>query len=79
MIYTILTPPIRQGFAVAGEHLHFISHDFKVGGHVLELFASGVEMGMATASNIHVELPTSDDFNAANLVSDDAGIKKVEG
>ncbi|CAG8979787.1 hypothetical protein HYALB_00011595 [Hymenoscyphus albidus] len=73
------SPKSWQGFAVAGEHLHFISDDRKAGGHVLEVEAESVEMGMATAANIHVELPTSDDFNEADLVMDDDGIKKVEG
>lgn len=73
------SPKSWQGFSVAGEHLHFISKDRKAGGHVLEIEASDVSMSMATASNIHVELPTSDDFNAATLVSNDEGIKKVEG
>ena len=36
-------------------------------------------MQMAVASNVHVELPTTDDFNAAKLVTDDAGVKDVEG
>ncbi|KAG9228451.1 alpha-acetolactate decarboxylase [Amylocarpus encephaloides] len=73
------SPRSWQGFTVAGEHLHFLSVDHNAGGHVLELVASGVSMGMATASNVHIELPTSDDFNNAKLISDDAGIKKVEG
>ena len=51
----------------------------KAGGHVLEVTADQVEMKMAVASNVHIELPTSDDFNAAKLVTDDAGVKKVEG
>ncbi|KAK3050024.1 hypothetical protein LTR09_008679 [Extremus antarcticus] len=73
------TPKNWQGFGVAGEHLHFITHDRTAGGHVLELTAEKVEMQMAVASNVHVELPTSDDFNAAKLVTDDAGVKEVEG
>ena len=73
------TPKNWQGFGVAGEHLHFITLDRKAGGHVLEVTAQGVEMQMAVASNVHVELPTSDDFNAAKLVTDDAGVKEVEG
>jgi hypothetical protein len=28
---------------------------------------------------VHIELPTSDDFNEANLVTDDEGVKAVEG
>ncbi|KAF1823887.1 alpha-acetolactate decarboxylase [Dissoconium aciculare CBS 342.82] len=73
------TPKNWQGFGVAGEHLHFIQDDRAAGGHVLELRASQVEIQMAVASNVHVELPTSDDFNAATLVTDDEGVKSVEG
>ena len=73
------TPKNWQGFGVAGEHLHFITNDRKAGGHVLEMKADKVEMQMAVVSNVHVELPTSDDFNAAKLVTDDAGVKEVEG
>ena len=73
------TPKNWQGFGVAGEHLHFITDDRKAGGHVLEMKETKVEMQMAVASNVHVELPTSDDFNAAKLVTDDAGVKEVEG
>ncbi|KXT01498.1 hypothetical protein AC578_4539 [Pseudocercospora eumusae] len=73
------TPKNWQGFGVAGEHLHFISEDRSQGGHVLEVRAKEVEMKMAVASNVHIELPTSDDFNAASLVTDDEGVKKVEG
>ncbi|KAK3067949.1 hypothetical protein LTR53_014848 [Teratosphaeriaceae sp. CCFEE 6253] len=73
------TPKNWQGFGVAGEHLHFIDGERKAGGHVLEVRAEGVEMQMAVASNVHVELPTSEDFNTASLVTDDAGVQKVEG
>lgn len=73
------TPKNWQGFGVAGEHLHFVTHDRTAGGHVLEMTAEKVEMQMAVASNVHVELPASDDFNAAKLVTDDAGVKEVEG
>ncbi|KAF8858826.1 alpha-acetolactate decarboxylase [Acephala macrosclerotiorum] len=73
------SPKSWQGFSVAGEHLHFIAKDRSAGGHVLEISAENVEMAMATASNIHIELPTSDDFNDAKLTVDDEGIKKVEG
>lgn len=73
------SPENWQGFAVAGEHLHFIDRERKVGGHVLELSATEVQMQMAIVANVHVELPTSEDFNEAELVSDDAGIKEAEG
>ena len=73
------TPKNWQGFGVAGEHLHFIQQDRKAGGHVLEVSAEQVEVQMAVAANVHVELPTTDDFNAAHLVTDDEGVKEVEG
>ena len=73
------TPKNWQGFGVAGEHLHFINKDRTAGGHVLEVTGQEVEMQMAIASNVHIELPTSDDFNTAKLVTDDAGVKEVEG
>ncbi|KAF2773227.1 alpha-acetolactate decarboxylase [Teratosphaeria nubilosa] len=73
------TPKNWQGFGVAGEHLHFLEAERKAGGHVLEVRAEQVEMQMAVASNVHVELPTTEDFNAAKLVTDDAGVKEVEG
>jgi alpha-acetolactate decarboxylase len=73
------SPKAFQGLAVAGEHLHFISEDRKMGGHVLEISGDNLKMGMARVKDVHIELPTGKDFNEATLVSDDAGIKKVEG
>ena len=73
------SPKNWSGFAVAGEHLHFIDHKRSVGGHVLEVESTEVSIGMAVASNVHIELPTSEDFNSANLKTDDAGIKEAEG
>lgn len=78
-IIGLRTPKNWQGFGVAGEHLHFMQSDRKAGGHVLEVRAKEVEMQMAVASNVHVVLPTTEDFNAASLVTDDAGVKKAEG
>lgn len=73
------SPALWQGLSVAGEHLHFIDKERKVGGHVLEISADEVVMQIAVVSNIHIELPTSSDFNSASLELDDEGIKKVEG
>jgi hypothetical protein len=46
---------------------------------VLEIKAGKVSMQMAVAANVHIELPTTDDFNEAKLVTDDEGVKAVEG
>ena len=73
------TPKNWQGFGVAGEHMHFIKDDRTAGGHILELQADAAEVQMAVVSHVHVQLPTSDDFNSAKLVTDDAGVKQVEG
>ncbi|TKA83553.1 hypothetical protein B0A55_00527 [Friedmanniomyces simplex] len=73
------TPRNWQGFGVAGEHLHFINAGRTAGGHVLEVEAEEVEMQMAVARHVHVELPSSEDFNEATLTTDDEGVKKVEG
>jgi len=73
------SPVSWQGFAVAGEHLHFIDKERSKGGHVLELVSEEVKMGMAVVKNVHVELPGTEDFNEATLTSDDAKIKEAEG
>lgn len=78
-IIGIRTPTNWQGFGVAGEHLHFVNDERSAGGHVLEVKAGEVSMQMAVASNVHIELPTTEDFNEAKLVTDDAGVKAVEG
>lgn len=73
-------PSAWQGFMVAGEHMHFIDKKREVGGHVLELESDGeVLFGAAVANNVHIELPTSEKFNAAKMTTEDAGIKKIEG
>ncbi|KAJ9658903.1 hypothetical protein H2198_003473 [Neophaeococcomyces mojaviensis] len=74
------TPAAWQGFMVAGEHMHFIDQERKVGGHVLELVSEGeVSFGVAVVNNLHIELPTSEKFNAAKMVTDDKGVKGIEG
>lgn len=73
-------PATWQGFMVAGEHMHFIDEERKAGGHVLELKSEGtVKIGVAVINNVHIELPKSRSFNAANMKTDDSGVKGVEG
>lgn len=73
------SPKSWQGFSVAGQHLHFLSKDRSKGGHVLEITAKQVKLGLAVCSNVHVELPTSDEYNKATLKLDDASIRQAEG
>lgn len=73
------SPEIWQGFFVAGDHMHFLSDDEMVGGHILELRDAEGKIGIATSSNVHIELPSSQKFNEAKLSVDSTGIKAVEG
>lgn len=74
------SPSAWQGFSVAGNHMHFIDRERKVGGHVLELESTErVHVGVATVKDVHIELPTSEKFNNAKMATDDAGLKEVEG
>jgi len=74
------SPKAWQGFSVAGEHMHFIDSDRKFGGHLLELETTEeVAFGIATVNNVHIELPTSEKFNKAEMATDDVGLKSVEG
>ena len=79
-IVGFLAPASWQGFFVAGEHMHFVDDGRKLGGHVLELNTDGeVTVGIATVNNVHIELPTNDQFNNAKMTTDDSGLKGVEG
>jgi alpha-acetolactate decarboxylase len=74
------SPSVWQGFSVAGEHMHFIDEDRKVGGHILEVESvEEVNVGVATIKDVHIELPTSEKFNDAKMATDDVGLKAVEG
>ncbi|OZJ03682.1 hypothetical protein BZG36_03535 [Bifiguratus adelaidae] len=73
------TPASWQGISVAGHHLHFISNDRTKGGHVLAVEAAMAKISGAIMTNVHIELPMSQDFNDADLRSDDAAIRKMEG
>ncbi|KAK5061540.1 hypothetical protein LTR84_008084 [Exophiala bonariae] len=73
------SPEIWQGFFVAGEHMHFLSADKTVGGHILELGDAKGTIGVATSTNVHIELPSSQKFNETKLALDNTGIRAVEG
>ncbi|GAB7365192.1 hypothetical protein MBLNU230_g6278t1 [Neophaeotheca triangularis] len=74
------TPANWQGFGVAGEHLHFVDDGRSRGGHVLGVRGDGeVRVQMAVVADVHVSLPRTGEFNRARLVTDDEGVKEVEG
>lgn len=64
-------PWIYQGITVAGLHLHFISADRTVGGHVLEADFGPGSLRMTAFADFHLRVPTDDRFLAAELSHDD--------
>lgn len=52
---------------VAGFHLHFISDDKKVGGHVMEFIGTNFQVGIDKINSYNFLLPESTDFDTVNL------------
>ncbi|MGI9822863.1 acetolactate decarboxylase [Agromyces sp. Marseille-Q5079] len=74
------TPAIYQGIAVAGLHLHFLSEDRSVGGHVLDLAVDHGDLRVAPYARFELRLPTDDLFLRTELThADDHRIVAVEG
>ena len=74
------TPAIYQGIAVAGLHLHFLSEDRSVGGHVLDLAVERGELRVAPYARFELLLPTDDLFLRTELThTEDHRIVAVEG
>jgi acetolactate decarboxylase len=64
-------PRIYQGITVAGLHLHFISADRTVGGHVLRADLGPGVLRMTAFADFHLRVPTDDRFLATELSHDD--------
>jgi acetolactate decarboxylase len=74
------TPAIYQGIAVAGLHLHFLSEDRSIGGHVLDLAAHSGDLHVAAFARFDLHLPTDDLFLRTELThAEDHRIVAVEG
>jgi acetolactate decarboxylase len=72
-------PAFVKGINVPGWHLHFISDDRKVGGHVLAFSAQDITVMIDETPGLSLYLPTDAAFFGANLSggTEDA-IKRVE-
>lgn len=64
------TPPFMQGINVPGYHLHFITQDRKLGGHLLECRTRDVTVGIHHTPDFHMAVPETTDFQAADLSQD---------
>lgn len=60
------SPAFVKGFNVPGYHWHYLSADQKMGGHVLSLALSKVNLKIAEVSNVEIKIPTSKAFAAVD-------------
>jgi acetolactate decarboxylase len=74
-------PDYDQGISVAGYHLHFLEDSRSGGGHALDFQMDRGEARVAVISELHLSLPRTADFLAANLATADSAdqIRRAEG
>lgn len=63
-------PPFSRSVSVPGYHFHFISSGFDLGGHVLGLTGRDLTLQVHLESDIHLALPETAEFLAADLRGD---------
>ena len=66
------TPEYARTINVPGFHLHLLSEDRRLGGHILDLKAKNLKVSMHLDNNLHLALPETSDFLAADLTGDPA-------
>lgn len=64
-------PRIYQGITVAGLHLHFLSDDRSVGGHVLDARLREGRLRMSAFADFSLRLPRDGQFLSTELTHDD--------
>lgn len=73
-------PRIYQGISVAGLHLHFLSDDRLIGGHVLDLRIRSAVLRVEAFARFTLQLPQDEQFLRTELThDDDHRIVAVEG
>ena len=73
-------PDAAQGIDVAGAHLHFLSDDRTVGGHVIDLTVLDGTISLDGSSNLHLEVPAGVRVGDADTTGlKGAIIRSVEG
>ncbi len=56
------TPSFLSSLSVPGLHLHFLSTDYRHGGHLLECRSNGIRAGVQFISSVELGLPMSLDY-----------------
>lgn len=73
-------PHIYQGISVAGLHLHFLSEDRLIGGHVLDIEIDEAVLRMSAFAQFSLRLPVDEHFLSTELThGDDHRIVAIEG
>ena len=73
-------PAYAEGIEIAGHHLHFISDDRRVGGHVLDSRSDGLRVRIDPSDDLHVELPPQIEIGDPDLAKEThAAIVRAEG
>lgn len=74
------TPHFFENISVAGFHVHFLSEDKQIGGHVIDFDLQEGVISYETKLKLNVELPSDSDYLKKDLDIDnmDEIIKKVE-
>ncbi len=60
-------PEYASTMSVPGYHFHFLSDDRSLGGHVLGMTGGGLTLRAHTETELHVSLPETEEFLAADL------------
>lgn len=63
-------PEYARAVGVPGYHFHFVSGDRRSGGHVLEITAGRLDIAMQVESELHLAMPETAEFLAADLSGD---------
>jgi len=73
------TPEYAAAINVPGFHVHFISADRSLGGHVLDLQGKHLELCLHLETEFHLVIPETEEFLKADLKGDPTAVlKQVE-
>ena len=71
------SPEYAESIAIAGYHMHFISDDRTMGGHVLELSAPSLRVEINEVNDVRLSIPETHAFLEADLNRDNSAALDV--
>ena len=72
------SPSYLEGLVIPKLHLHFITSDYRTGGHVLDLSIDKANVLLMPVSTFEVALPKTETFKKAQLHKDHDVVKEVQ-